>query len=150
MTRMEGSVEINATPEKVGQYLWDVNNLPNYLPISEVKVLTRNKDAVRVRHKFTAAGRTIDLVCEQKILEKKRKMVYKVVEGMKLEGTWVFQPTEKGTRLTNVLEYKPPGWIFGFILDKLKIEKEMRRTHTESLEKLKKSLEWKRARSLKG
>jgi len=150
MTRIEDSVEINATPEKVGQYLWDVKNLPKYLPISEVKVLQRNKELTRLRHKFTAAGRTLDLICEQKMLEKNRKMQYKVVQGMRLEGTWVFQPTEKGTKLTNVLEYKSPGWIFGFILDKLKIEKEMRRTCTESLQKLKKNLEWKRARSLKG
>ncbi len=92
----------------------------------------------------------MDLICEQKMLEKNRKMQYKVVEGTKLEGTWAFQPTEKGTKLTNVLEYKAPGWIFGFILDKLKVEKEMRRTYTESLQKLKKNLEWKRARGLKG
>jgi len=60
------------------------------------------------------------------------------------------EPTKKGTKLTAVIEYTPPGWIFGPILDKLKIKKEMGRMYTESLQKLKKDLEWKIARSLKG
>lgn len=141
MTRIEDSKEINVAPERVSQYMWDVNNLPNYLPISDVKILERTEDLVRLRHKFTAAGRTMDLVCEQKMLEKNKKMVYRVTKGMKLEGTWLLEPTETGTKLTNILEYKLPGWIFGVILDKLKIQKEMRRICTESLRRLKRILE---------
>jgi len=141
MTRIEDSKEINVTPERVSQYMWDVNNLPNYLPISDVKILERTEDLVRLRHKFTAAGRTMDLVCEQKMLKKNKKMVYRVTKGMKLEGTWLLEPTETGTKLTNILEYKLPGWIFGVILDKLKIQKEMRRICTESLRRLKRILE---------
>ena len=68
---------------------------------------------------------------------------------MRVEGTWLLEPTKKGTKLTAVIEYTPPGWIFGPILDKLKIKKEMGRMYTESLQKLKKTLEWKIARSLK-
>lgn len=75
------------------------------------------------------------------MLEKNGKMVYKVTEDMKLEGAWLPQPTRKGTKLTATIEYKPPGWIFGFALDKLKIEKEMRRIYTESLGRLKRTLE---------
>ena len=141
MTRIEDSKEINVAPERVSQYMWDVNNLPNYLPISDVKILERTEDLVRLRHKFTAAGRTMDLVCEQKMLKKNKKMVYRVTKGMKLEGTWLLEPTETGTKLTNILEYKLPGWIFGVILDKLKIQKEMRRICTESLRRLKRILE---------
>jgi len=141
MTRIEDSKEINVAPERVSQYMWDVNNLPNYLPISDVKILERTEDLVRLRHKFTAAGRTMDLVCEQKMLEKNKKMVYRVTKGMKLERTWLLEPTETGTKLTNILEYKLPGWIFGVILDKLKIQKEMRRICTESLRRLKRILE---------
>jgi hypothetical protein len=57
------------------------------------------------------------------MLEKNRKMVYKVTEGMKLEGTWLLEPTRRGTKLTATIEYNPPVWIFVFFLDKLKIEK---------------------------
>lgn len=141
MTRIEDSKEINAAPERVFQYMWDVNNLPNYLPISDVEILERTEDLVRLRHKFIAAGRTMDLVCEQKMLEKNKKMVYRVTKGMKLEGIWLLEPTETGTKLTNILEYKLPGWIFGVILDKLKIQKEMRRICTESLRRLKRILD---------
>lgn len=101
----------------------------------------KSRELIRLRHKFTAAGRTMELICEQKMLEKNRKMQYKVVEGMKLEGTWVFKPTERGTKLTNTLEYQAAGWMFGIVLDKLKIKKEMARICSEGLEMLKKVLE---------
>ncbi len=81
MTRIEDSTEINAPPEKVGQYMWNVNNLRNYLPISDVEILERTEDLVRLRHKFTAAGRTMDLVCEQKMLEKNKKMVINIASA---------------------------------------------------------------------
>jgi len=141
MTRIEGSREINAPPEKVSQYMWNVNNLRNYLPISDVEILERGENVVKLRHKLRAAGRTMDLVCEHKMLEKNRKMVYKVTKGMKLEGTWLLEPTEKGTKLINIMEYKPPGWIFGKIIDKLKVRKEMTRICSESLRTLKRILE---------
>lgn len=141
MTRIEDSREINAPPEKVSQYMWNVNNLRNYLPISDVEILERGENVVKLRHKFRVRGRTMDLVCEHKMLEKNRKMVYKVTKGMKLEGTWLLEPTEKGTKLINILEYKLPGCIFGIIVDKLKIQKEMRRICSESLRRLKRILE---------
>ncbi len=141
MTRIEDSKEINAPPEKVSQYMWNVNNLRNYLPISDVEILERGENVVKLHHQFRAAGRTMDLVSEHKMLEKNRKMVYKVTKGMKLEGTWLVEPTEKGTKLINILEYELPGWIFGKIVDKLKIQKEMTRICSESLRTLKRILE---------
>jgi len=60
---------------------------------------------------------------------------------MTLQGTWLLEPTEKGTSLRNILEYVPPGGILGKILDKLKIKKEMNRISIEGLQKLKAILE---------
>ncbi|TKJ43211.1 hypothetical protein CEE35_09050 [Candidatus Aerophobetes bacterium Ae_b3b] len=149
MTRIEDSVDINVAPEKVSQYLWNASNLPNHLPISDIEMLEESKEVVKFRHKITAAGRTMNVVCEMRQPELNRKIAFKTVEGMRVEGTWLLEPTKKGTKLTAVIEYTPPGWIFGPILDKLKIKKEMGRMYTESLQKLKKTLEWKIARSLK-
>lgn len=141
ITRIEDSVEINTAPEKVSQYLWNVNNLPNHLPISDIRILERRKKVIRFRHKITAAGRTMDVICETRQPEPNRKIAFKTMEGMRVEGAWLLEPTKKGTKLTATIEYKSPGWIFGFILDKLKIEKEMGKIYTESLGRLKRILE---------
>jgi len=150
MTRIEDSIDINVAPEKVSQYLWNASNLPNHLPISDIEMLEESKEVVKFRHKITAAGRRMNVVCEMRQPELNRRIAFKTVEGMRVEGTWLLEPTKKGTKLTTVIEYTPPGWIFGPILDKLKIKKEMGRMYTESLQKLKKTLEWKIGRSLKG
>jgi len=39
MTRIENITEISAEPKQVWQYIWELNNLPSYLPISDVKIL---------------------------------------------------------------------------------------------------------------
>ena len=141
MTRIENSVAINAGPAQVWQYIWDLNNLPNYLPISDVQIVATKDDVVELCHKFTAAGRTMDLVCEVMSVESNREMVYKTKKGMTLQGTWLLEPAGDGTNLKNTLEYQPPGGIFGKILDKFQIKKEMNRISVEGLQKLKDILE---------
>jgi len=141
MTRIENAIEISASPQKVWQYIWELKNLPNYLPISDVEIVEATDDIAKLCHKFTAAGRTMDLVCEVTTAESNRKMVYRTTKGMTLQGTWLLEPTENGTSLKNTLDYEPPGWIFGKILDKFQIKKEMARISIEGLQKLKEILE---------
>ena len=50
MTRIENSVEINASPDKVWQYIWDLNNLPNYMPIGDVEIKEATDDFIKVCH----------------------------------------------------------------------------------------------------
>ena len=83
----------------------------------------------------------MDLVCEAQAAESNKKMIYRTTKGMALQGNWILEPVGDGTRLTNILEYTPPGWIFGIILDKLQIKKEMARISVEGLQKLKTILE---------
>jgi len=139
--KIQYSIQMNVSAEKVSQYTSDVNNLPNYLPISDVEVLEKSKEVVTLRHKFTALGEIMGLVSERRTLEKNREIQYKVVGGMNLEVTWLFEPREKGTRVTNILEYEVPGWISAKIMDEFKTKKEMARVCSEGLERLKKILE---------
>ena len=62
MTRIMESVEIKAARRQVSQYIWDVNNLPNYLPVSKVEILESGENRTKVRHDFTVAGKTMELV----------------------------------------------------------------------------------------
>lgn len=136
MKRIENSTEVGTTPENVSKYIWDVNNLPNYLPMSDVKVFEKREDFIRVGHKLTAARMKMNLVCEFRKLENDMKLEYRTIKGMSVHGSWLLKPTDKGTNLTYVLEYEPPGWILSAILDKLIIAKEMQRIGVEALQKL--------------
>ena len=78
----------------------------------------------------------MNLVCEFKKLENNMKLEYRTVKGMSVQGSWILEPTDKGTNLTYILEYVPPGWVFSTILDKLVIAREMNRIGVEALQKL--------------
>jgi ribosome-associated toxin RatA of RatAB toxin-antitoxin module len=136
MPRIENSAEIGNTPENVSKYIWDVKNLPNYLPMSDVKVLEKRENYIRLSHKLAAAGMNMNLVCEFRKLENDTKLEYQTIKGMGVRGSWILEPTDKGTNLTYIVEYTPPGWIFGIVLDKLIIAKEMKRIGVEALQKL--------------
>ena len=140
MTRIEDSIEIKTDHEKLSQYLMDPKNLPDYLPISDIQMLETTEDSAKFRNKMTAAGRTMEAVCEMKTVEKNKTVTFKTLEGMKVEGTWGLEPTEKGIRLSITVDYEPPGWIFGWIIDALMMKKELRKTYSEALLKLKKTL----------
>lgn len=136
MPRIKNSAEIGNTPENISKYIWDVKNLPNYLPMSDVKVLERREHYIRVSHKLAAAGMNMNLICEFRKLENDTKLEYQTIKGMSVHGSWTLEPTDKGTNLTYIVEYTPPGWIFGIVLDKLVIAKEMNRIGMEALQKL--------------
>lgn len=136
MPRIENTAEINNAPENVFNYLWNVNNLPNYLPISKVKLLEKREGHIRISHKLAAARMNMNLVCDFRKLEDNTKLEYQTIKGMNVQGSWLLQPTDKGTNLTYTLEYEPPGWIFGPILDKLVIGREMNKISVEALQKL--------------
>ena len=136
MTRLESSAEIGNTPENVGKYIWDVKNLPNYLPISDVRVLEKRENFIKLKHKMTAAKMPMNLVCEFKKFDDDKKLEYRTIKGMSVQGSWILEPSDKGTNLTYILEYTPPGWILGPLLNRLIIEKEMKRIGAEALQKL--------------
>lgn len=141
MTSLMEMTEIRARPRVVSEYIWDANNLPNYLPVSRVEVLEKSETRVKVRHDFTAAGRTMDLVCVLQLTDPARKINFRTVEGMALEGTWSLQELKGGTQVRYIVSYQPPGGIVGKILDLFMFRKEMRRICAEGLQKLKSILE---------
>jgi ribosome-associated toxin RatA of RatAB toxin-antitoxin module len=136
VTKIQNSAEIGTTPENVSKYLWDVKNLPNYLPMSKVRVLEKRGDYIKLGHKFTAARMSMNQVCEFNRLENDRKLEYRTIKGMNVKGSWIIEPTDKATNLTYIVEYTPPGWIFGSILNRFVIEREMKRISLEALQKL--------------
>jgi len=59
----------------------------------------------------------------------------------KYESTDLFEPTEKGTKWTLVLEYELPYSLLGKIVDKLKARKDIEKSLDYSMKKTKELVE---------
>ena len=141
MTRIMESIEIGTTPARIARYLWNAENLPNYLPVTRVHVLETGDRRAKARHDFTAAGKTMELVCVMESVERDRKIQFRSEEGMSLEGTWALQDLKGRTKTTYILEYEPPGGVFGKLRDAVLMKREMKTIATNALRKLKDALE---------
>lgn len=141
MTSLMEMTEIRAGSRAVSEYIWDANNLPSYLPVSRVEILEQSDRDVKVRHDFTAAGRTMELVCVIRMTDPARKINFHTVEGVALEGTWSLQELKGGTQLRYLVSYQPPGGILGKIMDLFVFRKDMKRICAEAMQKLKSILE---------
>ena len=137
MARLMESIEINAPSREVCQYLWEADNLPDYLPASRVEILEGTEKRVKLRYDLSVSGKPMELVCVHELSEPGRKIRFRTVEGMKLEGTWLLQQLRGGTKVTYMMTYEPPGGILGAVLGKLKMKKEMERICAGALQKIK-------------
>ena len=72
-----------------------------------------------------------------------KKAVYRVVgaSAYKQTSTWTFEPTAKGTKLTNHMDYELPYSVLGKLADKLTIHKEFEKEVTKLFENIKKGIE---------
>ena len=119
--------------EKVFAFLIDVENTTKInLPEREVEVLSRDEGPVKVgsKAKFRQKAFGRKWIIEEEIteiLENKRiSMRQKGYGGLKkFEYTRLFEPTERGTKFTMIIDYELRGSLLGKILDKLNVQKDM-------------------------
>jgi uncharacterized protein YndB with AHSA1/START domain len=147
LTRLEKSVIINATPEKIFSFVssermnevWGDEMIGKWVTKGPVRVGTIG----RFQTKGTIAnfGELTGEVTEFEI-NKKMTMRSKDAKGkMDSTDTLIIEPTPKGTKTTYVTQYKVPYSVFGKLIDKVKISKDMEAMHIKWLENLKKALE---------
>jgi len=73
---------------------------------------------------------------------KKMTMNSKDAKGkMDATDTIILEPNANGTKTTYVTQYKVPYSVFGKLIDKVKISKDMEAMHVKMLENLKKAVE---------
>jgi uncharacterized protein YndB with AHSA1/START domain len=76
--------------------------------------------------------------------EKNKKMTMHSTDAkgrMDATDTFTLEPTTNGTKTTYITEYKVPYSVFGKLIDKVKISKDMEAMHVKMLENLKKAVE---------
>jgi ribosome-associated toxin RatA of RatAB toxin-antitoxin module len=148
LTRIEKSIVIEAPVEKVFDFVTDVDNfVKTQPPETETTVLSRDKGPDRVGRKAKvrakAGGQVLEMEMETTELVKNKRHVVRQKSGAlkKMEATDLFEPTEKGTKWTVILEYELPYSLLGKVVDKLKVRKDMEKSVDYSMKKTKELIE---------
>jgi len=146
VTKLTNTIEIEASPEKVFAFSTDMKNM-NEASKGRAEVEITSKGPVGVgttMHFVGAAGGTnaeMDLEVTEFVKNKKWVMRTIGASKTKMALTYTFEPTAKGTKVTNESEYEVPYSILGKLIDKLKIKKDIEATNISVLENMKKALE---------
>jgi len=148
LTRIEKSIVIEAPVEKVFDFKTDLDNFVKTLPPeTETTVLSRDKgpDRVGLKTKVRAkvGGQVLEMDLETTELVKNKRHVHRQKSGAlkKMETTDLFEPTEKGTKYTAIMEYELPYSLLGKIVDKLKVHKDMEKSMDYMMKKTKELIE---------
>lgn len=148
MTRIEKSIEIEAPVEKVFAFVIDVENFAKTgPPETEMEILSHDEGPVRVGYtvkmRAKLGGNVIEVEdeCTELVKNKKYSGRQKAGSLKKMEHTDLLEPTEKGTKLTRIMEYELPYSLLGKIIDKLKVHKDMEKATDYSAKKTKEFLE---------
>jgi len=152
LARIEKSVEIKASPEKVWGMLaldrwpeWQVVGGIGSLQIEKGVKFTSEVNTPEDKYRVGASARPITYdQLTFKVTEslKNEKITYLIEEtGRESTITYVLEPVEDGTKLTYAVSYEMPWGFFGKFLEKVFAKRIGERQLEKSLEKLKSILE---------
>jgi uncharacterized membrane protein len=146
VTKLTKSIEIEASPEKVFDFVTDMEKL-NEIMKGDQKGEITSKGPVGV-------GTTMHLVAEaggsktewdMEVTEfvKNKKISTRTIGAskFKMQGSYTLEPTAKGTKLTTTTDYELPYSILGKVIDKLKVGKDIEKESEKELRDMKKALE---------
>jgi len=145
LTELTKSIEIGALPEKVWEML-ALDRWPEWLAtMKKAEYTSKDKDGVgATAHAISeAAGVKDEYDAEITEWKENEKMSWHSTSG-KLKGmscSMSLSPIKGGTKVTFVSAYDLPYSIFGKILDRLRVRRELEKTMEKALEKLKSILE---------
>ena len=146
MGKLTKSIEIKAPPEKVFAFLTDVDKL-NEIAKGDVEFKQTSKGPWGVGTTLhwisKQSGSPIELDMEITEFEKNKKATISTVKGskFKLKQTCVGEPTANGTKVTYIADYTMPYSVFGKLIDRLKVQKDMEKSIDRQLMDYKKALE---------
>ena len=147
MTKLVKSVIINATPEKIFSFVSSERMNEVWGDEMIGKWVTRGPVGIGTIGHFQTKGSIAnfgELTGEVTEFEKNKKMTMRSKDAkgkMDSSDTITLESTSQGTKTTYITQYKVPYSVFGKIIDKVKISKDMQAMHIKWLENLKKSVE---------
>ena len=134
--------------EKVFDFMTDIDNHVKTQPLHvEMTLLSRDKGPYRVgfkaklRVKFGGKVWEVEEEITELVKNKRFSGRQKTGAVKKFEHTDLFEPTEKGTKLTTILEYELSYSFLGKVLDKLKVRKDIEKDMDYSMKLTKELIE---------
>ena len=146
MTKVTKSIEIEASPEKVFNFINDMEKM-NELRKGSSEGEYTSKGSVRVgttmHYVGKAGGSQAEWDMEITEFEKNKKVSMRTIGAakFKMQGSHTLETTAKGTKLTNTMDYEVPYSILGKIVDKIKVHKDIEKQVEKQLNDMKKTLE---------
>lgn len=144
MARIEESIEINASPERIWS-LVDWTRVPEWFnSITKVEWISKGKMEVgaTVHVLSNLSGVKGEWNAEITEFIDKESVSWRTISG---NPTIIYHatlnPTKNGFRLTTAFDYEMPHSILGKIIDKLRFHKAMEKETVEALKKMKKVAE---------
>jgi hypothetical protein len=147
LTKQSVSREINASPEEIFAFVvstrmnevwgeWMIGRWDKEGPVGVGSI-----SHFETRGLLASFGALTGEVTEFE-LNKKMTLHSKDAKGkMDATDTMLLEPTTDGTKATYITDYKVPYSVFGKLLDKVKISKDMENMHIKMLENLKQRIE---------
>ncbi len=149
MSRIENTADISASPETVWSIIADPTYFTKLLP-DVISVSTEPAGVTTVGQKFHAigkiAGRKAEFFGEATEVVPNRKLVSRQRPGglfKSFTSSSLLEPTKKGTHVTNTFEYEVSMGYLGKILNKLVVDRSVRRNSNHYLKNLKELAELK-------
>jgi uncharacterized protein YndB with AHSA1/START domain len=139
--KLTKSIEIEASPEKVFAFIIDDKKMSE---AGSVKVETTSEGPFGVgttRHFVGAAGPKYDMQITEFVKNKKIALHTIGASKFKMTVLWTLEPTAKGTKLTNSMDYELPYSLLGKLVDKVRVGKLIEKQQSQTLENVKKALE---------
>jgi len=144
LARIERSVKVDVRPEKAFSYLKDLENMPAWMASCKSHKITSKKRyglGTTTHCVMVQAGRTIEWDSVVTEYLENQKMSWHCEKPSRNDGTFEFKPAQKGTEITFVMDYDLPYSIFGALIDKLRVRKDIEKSIDDGLRKLKEILE---------
>jgi carbon monoxide dehydrogenase subunit G len=146
VTKLTKSIEIEAPPEKVFAFISDMKKMNELTKgVSEGEYTSKGPVGVGTTAHYVgkAGGSQAEFDMEITEFEKNKKISMRTIGAskFKMQGSHTLEPTAKGTKLTNTMDYELPYSILGKIVDKLKVSKDLEKTMEKQLRDMKNALE---------
>ena len=148
MARIERSIVIEAPVEKVFAFVTDFDNfLKASSPEIKMEVLSRDEgpqkvgSTVKVRTKIGDQVWEVEVETTEFVKNKRHSVQQKGGALKKMVMTDTFEPTNGGTKWTNIVEYELPYSLLGKIIDNLKVRKDIEKSSDYYVNKTKELIE---------
>ena len=146
MGKVTKSIEIEASPEEVFAFIIDQKKMNEAgKGFAEMEYTSKGPVGVGTTYhliaKIGGQERESDMEITEFVKNKKMSSHTIGASKAKMTGSWNLEPTAKGTKVTQSMDYEVPYSVLGKVIDKLKVSKDLDKVMGKLMENVKKALE---------